>query len=89
MDKETKEARSLLRAHLWSGVAVSVIGGIIMVVSWPHTTNGMLGPEDHGSALGVAAGAAITWIGNMIILPGLIGYGVWYGREASPRAPQL
>jgi hypothetical protein len=81
----TNRARSTLRQFVAWGFAIGLVGGLMMVLTWPGTEVGMLGEaEETGSAVGFAVGALVAWVGNVLLFVGLVGWGVKYGREASP-----
>lgn len=80
MDHQTKQAVSNLQAFVTVGLVLGIAGGIILAFPWPSTE------AESGSGLGVAFGFLVAWIGNVMLLVGLIGWGVKIGREASPTA---
>jgi hypothetical protein len=81
MSNESREAAASLRAAVLAGLVIAVVGLIVAGAAWPSTD--MFG-DKTGSAGGAMIGLAVTWSGSMLLLVGVIGYGVKLGREASP-----
>jgi hypothetical protein len=84
-----RRAESLLRQLVVWGFAIGVLGGLVMGLTWPTTEvsdrllSG-LALEEKGSVIGFTIGGLIAWVGNTLLFVGLVGWGVKYGREASP-----
>jgi hypothetical protein len=79
-----KKAESILTQFVGWGLGVGLLGGIIMGLTWPSADTGAFGAEETGSAIGFLIGSLIAWAGNALLFVGMVGWGVKYGREASP-----
>ena len=78
---DPKQARlALIQFALW-GVALAVIGGSIAAATWPHTDG--LG-RYSGDETGFWFGVVIAWLGTMLVLVPVVGWGAKLGREAWP-----
>ena len=78
---DPKQARlALIQFALW-GVALAIIGGSIAAATWPHTDG--LG-RYSGDETGFWFGVVIAWLGTMLVLVPVVGWGAKLGREAWP-----
>jgi hypothetical protein len=79
-----KAALKLTRLFI-TGVLVQLGAGVIIGLAWPSTE---IDPftettSDSGSALGVAFGFSVAWVGAALIGVAVIGWGVMLGNRAS------
>jgi hypothetical protein len=74
-----------LRWLLVGGGLVYVLGFAIVLISRPRTQIQYGDPVHVGSPVGVLFGYAIGSVGFLVLLVGLIGYGVKAGMEAVSR----
>lgn len=78
------EANQTLSRLCGAGIALGIIGGIVMAVAWPTTEVGILGdPEESGSAGVAIFGGLLCALGNYMVFVALIGWGVKFGNLAS------
>ena len=68
----------------WWGAAAYLAGITIAGFAWPHDVAGEFGREIQGSRLWTVFGLVVLSAGAAFALVGIIGWGVKYGREASP-----
>ena len=82
---DPKQARSaLLQFALW-GVAISLVGIVIAGTTRPHVDElGLYSGDEAGFWFGMV----IAWIGNLLLLVAVVGWGVKLGREAWPTRQQ-
>lgn len=74
-----------LRWLLAGGGLVYVLGFVIVLISRPHTQIQYGDPVHVGSPVGVLFGYAIGSVGFLVVLVGLVGFGVKAGIEAARR----
>ena len=83
-----KPAALRLRELVIYGSVIYLIGVLVMALAWPRSstdTSGLYTAEvERGSAVVATLAAVGVSVGACVLLVGLIGYGVKYGREASP-----
>ena len=84
------EARSTLSRLLALGLILIIVGGVIVGANWP-TTSELYDPfsdststRQDGDWSGVGLGLFLGAIGQLLLFPALVGYGVQLGRQASP-----
>jgi hypothetical protein len=78
MTEQVKRLRDLVVA----GVVLYVIGTAAVFLAWPSSDGSGLFAEESGSWFWTFVGALAASGGAGMLLVGLIGYGVKYGREA-------
>jgi hypothetical protein len=79
-----RQAQNTLRQFVVWGFAIGLLGGLIMNLTWPATQVGTLGDvEETGNQIAFMIGVLFAWVGNVLLLVGLIGWGVKFGRDAS------
>lgn len=79
MSEQVKRLRDLLIG----GAVLYVVGLGVMILAWPGTDEGYLGvAESTGSAFWTFVGGLGASAGSAMVMIGLIGFGVKYGREA-------
>jgi hypothetical protein len=80
MSEQVKRLRDLLIA----GAILYVIGVGVVILAWPGTDEGYLGvAESTGSAFWTFVGALVASAGSGMVMIGLVGFGVKFGREAA------
>lgn len=85
MDKRQRDARSSLRALTAIGLLLGFAGGLIAGLAWPGEEITTLGSVKTTGSAGLAlVGLLAAWAGNVMLVVGLIGWGVVLGREAAP-----
>ncbi|MBB3044899.1 hypothetical protein [Nocardioides soli] len=83
-------AQGLIKNLILGGIGLAIIGGAIAFLAWPGTevassALGDVDTEETGNAVIAAMGAAAAWAGNLLLLVGLVGWGVRLGNEATLR----
>lgn len=83
------EAQGQINVCIVAGALLALLGGVVAGATWPRTTVSALGdPESVGNYAVFVSAALVSWAGSMVLLAGLVGYGVMLGRQASPPGPR-
>ena len=83
------EAQDRINVCIVAGGLLAFLGGILAGASWPRTSTSEMGdPETVGNYALFMVSLLMSGAGSMVLLVGLIGYGVMLGRHASPQAPR-
>lgn len=79
VDYMRESAERMLQKFIWGGVALAVLGGVVLGVAFS---------AEEVNPWGVLAGSAASWGGTALTFIGLVGWGVKLGNEATmkPRA---